>query len=115
MDRPTRRAVACRFHFDRWRRLRRRARPDARLSAHGASQRAQPRSVLVADRIPSASRGHPRARHWSAARLRDPDLHWNGGDIVGAITTCVRRYRRNDDGAELIEMALITPVLLLIR
>jgi Flp pilus assembly protein TadG len=33
---------------------------------------------------------------------------------MGAITACVRRYRRNDDGAELIEMALITPVLLLI-
>ena len=33
---------------------------------------------------------------------------------MASITALVRRFRRSDDGAELIEMALITPVLLLI-
>lgn len=33
---------------------------------------------------------------------------------MAAITAFIRQYRRDDEGAELIEMALVTPVLLLI-
>ena len=84
------------------------------LFEDGNTQRVEPGAAVVSDRHSSGPEPDARARHRPAPGLRITDFCGNGGDSMAALSAWTRRFRRADDGAELIEMALVTPILLLL-
>ena len=68
--------------------------------------------ALVAGRNQAAARTHARQRPGTATAVCAPDHGRTGGGAVAKLM--LRRLARTEQGAELIEMAIVTPLLLLL-
>ena len=89
-----------------------RRRSGPRLPAPGAFEHRRTVAVLVGPRRPADAGAHARARARPSASLRIAHLRGPGG---GAMATVTRRARwHSERGAELIEMVVVLPLLLLV-
>ena len=104
----------CSHHGRRRRHHRHRRGPRVWLSPHGADEPVGAPDALARRRDPAAACDHARRRTRPTAGVCASHRNWNGDNAMAQITKTFRSRWASEDGAELIEFALVLPMLLLV-